>query len=75
VLVVASSTPQVSTIGWIGAGRMGAALVRRLLAAGYHVAVFNRTRAALILEQARRCGLTLESEQAEVTDGLEPTNA
>ncbi|WP_432854064.1 NAD(P)-dependent oxidoreductase [Amycolatopsis sp. CA-161197] len=33
------------TIGWIGAGRMGAALVRRLLAAGYDVAVYNRTRA------------------------------
>ncbi|HJP76111.1 MAG TPA: NAD(P)-dependent oxidoreductase [Pseudonocardiaceae bacterium] len=31
-------------IGWIGAGRMGAALVRRLLGAGYDVAVYNRTR-------------------------------
>ena len=31
-------------IGWIGAGRMGAALVRRLLDAGYQVAVYNRTR-------------------------------
>jgi 3-hydroxyisobutyrate dehydrogenase-like beta-hydroxyacid dehydrogenase len=31
-------------IGWIGAGRMGAALVRRLLDAGYDVAVYNRTR-------------------------------
>jgi 3-hydroxyisobutyrate dehydrogenase len=33
------------SIGWIGAGRMGAALVRRLSAAGYEVAVYNRTRA------------------------------
>ncbi|GAA3437509.1 NAD(P)-dependent oxidoreductase [Kutzneria kofuensis] len=33
------------SIGWIGAGRMGAALVRRLCAAGYDVAVYNRTRA------------------------------
>jgi 3-hydroxyisobutyrate dehydrogenase-like beta-hydroxyacid dehydrogenase len=33
------------TIGWIGAGRMGAALVTRLLDAGCDVAVFNRTRA------------------------------
>lgn len=32
------------TIGWIGAGRMGAALATRLLDAGYDVAVFNRTR-------------------------------
>jgi 3-hydroxyisobutyrate dehydrogenase len=31
-------------IGWIGAGRMGAALVGRLLEAGHDVAVYNRTR-------------------------------
>jgi 3-hydroxyisobutyrate dehydrogenase len=31
-------------IGWIGTGRMGAALVRRLLDAGRDVAVYNRTR-------------------------------
>lgn len=32
------------TIGWIGTGRMGAALATRLLQAGYDVAVYNRTR-------------------------------
>jgi 3-hydroxyisobutyrate dehydrogenase-like beta-hydroxyacid dehydrogenase len=32
------------TIGWIGAGRMGAALCRRLLAAGVDLSVYNRTR-------------------------------
>jgi 3-hydroxyisobutyrate dehydrogenase-like beta-hydroxyacid dehydrogenase len=31
-------------IGWIGTGRMGAALARRLLDAGHDVAVYNRTR-------------------------------
>lgn len=31
------------TIGWIGAGRMGAQLIQRLLDAGYDVAVYNRT--------------------------------
>jgi len=31
-------------IGWIGTGRMGSALVRRLLGAGHDVAVYNRTR-------------------------------
>jgi 3-hydroxyisobutyrate dehydrogenase len=31
-------------IGWIGTGRMGAALVRRLLDAGHDVAIYNRTR-------------------------------
>lgn len=33
------------TIGWIGAGRMGFAMVRRLVRAGCDVAVYNRTRA------------------------------
>jgi 3-hydroxyisobutyrate dehydrogenase len=32
-------------LGWLGTGRMGTELVRRLLAAGCDVAVFNRTRA------------------------------
>jgi 3-hydroxyisobutyrate dehydrogenase-like beta-hydroxyacid dehydrogenase len=33
----------VASIGWIGAGRMGAAMARRLLAAGHDVAIYNRT--------------------------------
>ncbi len=32
-------------IGWIGAGRMGTAMARRLVAAGHEVTVTNRTRA------------------------------
>ena len=32
-------------VGWLGTGRMGAMLVRRLLAADCEVAVYNRTRA------------------------------
>ncbi len=32
-------------LGWLGAGRMGAELVRRLLAAGCDVSVYNRTQA------------------------------
>lgn len=35
---------QALTIGWIGVGRMGFQLVTRLLAAGYDVAVYNRTK-------------------------------
>ncbi|MGO9053237.1 MAG: NAD(P)-dependent oxidoreductase [Streptosporangiaceae bacterium] len=31
-------------LGWIGAGRMGSVLARRLLAAGHDVSVYNRTR-------------------------------
>lgn len=33
------------SVGWIGAGRMGYAMARRLLLAGADVAVYNRTRA------------------------------
>jgi 3-hydroxyisobutyrate dehydrogenase len=33
------------TLGWLGTGRMGVELVRRLLAAGCDVAVYNRTKA------------------------------
>jgi 3-hydroxyisobutyrate dehydrogenase len=36
-----------TTIGWIGAGRMGVALIRRLLDAGCDVAAWNRTRSKL----------------------------
>ena len=35
---------QVTSLGWVGVGRMGRALVTRLLAAGHEVAVYNRTR-------------------------------
>jgi 3-hydroxyisobutyrate dehydrogenase len=33
-----------TSVGWIGAGRMGYALIERLLDAGYDVSVYNRTR-------------------------------
>jgi 3-hydroxyisobutyrate dehydrogenase len=35
---------QVASLGWVGVGRMGRALVIRLLQAGHEVAVYNRTR-------------------------------
>ncbi|HXF56676.1 MAG TPA: NAD(P)-dependent oxidoreductase [Actinomycetota bacterium] len=38
-------TQDLPSVGWVGTGRMGSALCRRLLAAGYDLAVFNRTRA------------------------------
>jgi 3-hydroxyisobutyrate dehydrogenase-like beta-hydroxyacid dehydrogenase len=34
-----------SRLGWLGTGRMGAVLVTRLLRAGHHVTVYNRTMA------------------------------
>lgn len=36
---------QAHQLGWLGTGRMGLALIRRLLAAGSDVTVYNRTRA------------------------------
>ena len=36
------------SIGWIGAGRMGAAMAGRLAAAGEDVTVWNRTRAKAV---------------------------
>jgi 3-hydroxyisobutyrate dehydrogenase len=43
-------------IGWIGAGRMGAALIKRLLEAGTEVWVYNRTRskAEALVEQGAK---------------------
>lgn len=35
----------ITSVGWIGAGRMGAAMATRLVAAGHDVTVWNRTRA------------------------------
>ena len=39
------NSPGSLTVGWIGAGRMGAAMAARLAAAGGDVTVWNRTRA------------------------------
>lgn len=49
------STPNLK-IGWIGAGRMGAQLVTRLLGAGYDVTVYNRTasKAAALVEKGAK---------------------
>ena len=55
-----------TTIGWIGAGRMGAAMARRLLAAGQDVTVFNRTRAKA--EPLAELGATLVDHPADLAD-------
>jgi 3-hydroxyisobutyrate dehydrogenase-like beta-hydroxyacid dehydrogenase len=41
-MTTANTAPE--TVGWIGAGRMGASMAARLVAAGYRVAIWNRTR-------------------------------
>ena len=58
-----SSPPR---IGWIGAGRMGAALVRRLLDSGYDVAVYNRTRSKA--EALAEHGATVVDQPADLAD-------
>ena len=54
------------TLGWIGVGRMGHALVTRLLEAGNEVGVYNRTR-----EKARDLvdlGATLVDAPVDLAD-------
>jgi 3-hydroxyisobutyrate dehydrogenase-like beta-hydroxyacid dehydrogenase len=53
-------------IGWIGAGRMGSALVTRLLQAGFDVAVYNRTRAKA--EALVEHGATVVDRPVELAD-------
>jgi len=55
------------TVGWIGTGVMGAAMCQHLLAAGYPVRVFNRTkkRAQPVIE----AGATWLESPGEVADG------
>ena len=52
------------SIGWIGAGRMGYAMARRLLLAGADVAVYNRTRAKA--EPLQADGATIVDHPSEL---------
>lgn len=54
------------TIGWIGTGRMGYAMVTRLLNAGCNVAVYNRTRAKA--EPLAALGAKIVDTPAELAD-------
>jgi len=51
-------------IGWIGTGRMGLAMAARLLAAGYDVAAYNRTRSKA--EPLAASGATIVDDIAEL---------
>lgn len=53
-------------IGWIGCGRMGAALARRLLRAGHDVTVHNRTRAKA--DALVRFGATVVDRPVDLAD-------
>ncbi len=54
------------SVGWIGTGRMGFELAKRLLAAGYDVAVYNRTRAKA--EPLTEFGATIVDRPVELAD-------
>ena len=54
------------TVGWIGTGRMGFALSRRLLESGCDVSVYNRTRAKA--EPLAALGAKIVDSPAELAD-------
>ena len=53
-------------IGWIGLGRMGEAMVKRLLKAGHGVSVWNRTRSKA--EPLLEYGATIAASKQELAD-------
>jgi 3-hydroxyisobutyrate dehydrogenase len=53
-------------LGWLGTGRMGSELARRLLVAGCDVAVYNRTRARA--EPLAACGAKIAGSAADLAD-------
>lgn len=68
---VTSTTPVTNSvvsnsIGWIGTGHMGTALVTRLLGAGQHVTVCNRTRVKA--EELAPLGATVVDGPADLAD-------
>lgn len=55
-----------TTVGWIGAGRMGVALMQRLLDAGCELSAWNRTRAKL--DHMAAAGATIVDRPADLAD-------
>ncbi|AVH60841.1 MULTISPECIES: NAD(P)-dependent oxidoreductase [Streptomyces] len=62
---MSDNTPR-TTIGWAGTGRMGYAMVSRLLKAGHDVTVYNRTRSKC--EPLTELGATVVDTAAELAD-------
>jgi 3-hydroxyisobutyrate dehydrogenase len=60
---MAAATP---SVGWIGTGRMGCQLARRLLGAGYDVSAYNRTRAKA--EPLAEFGAKIVDSPADLAD-------
>ena len=59
----------IKKVGFLGAGVMGAPMVKRLLAAGFTVRVWNRTAAKV--EPLQRLGAVCSESPAEAADGVD----
>src|SRR5438552_18779613 len=59
----------IKKVGFLGAGLMGGPMVRRLLAAGFTVRVWNRTSAKA--ESLQRLGAVCAKSPAEAADGAD----
>jgi 3-hydroxyisobutyrate dehydrogenase len=64
--LISTTKPADHTLGWIGTGRMGFALVTRLLERGCDVAVYNRTRSKA--EPLAKLGARIVDKPADLSD-------
>jgi 3-hydroxyisobutyrate dehydrogenase len=64
--LISTIKPADHTLGWIGTGRMGYALVTRLLERGCDVAVYNRTRSKA--EPLVKLGASIVERPADLSD-------
>jgi 3-hydroxyisobutyrate dehydrogenase len=64
--LISTVKPADHTLGWIGTGRMGYALVTRLLERGCDVAVYNRTRSKA--EPLAKLGARIVDRPADLSD-------
>jgi 3-hydroxyisobutyrate dehydrogenase len=63
---MADATQRDARLGWVGTGRMGSSLAKRLLDAGCDVAVYNRTRAKA--EPLAELGATIVDAPEDLAD-------
>ena len=67
-----------NSIGWIGLGRMGEAMVKRLLKAGHKASVWNRTASkaeplAEVVPSSKRLAVILNPVKVEDVEAFQQT--